>query len=142
MAFFNEKLKNETSETIRQQLEANIAKEEDELEKLKTRNERLLREPRFLFLLAKDDQNKDVFEEIPTSIETESEAKCLATKIINKLLADTQVRLKPGRYVGIIVRKAFYNENIDNNVVNVFNNNQAFITSKEIVVTEQGTEIF
>lgn len=133
-----ERLKGDLSDEDRQIIESYKKEEEDIIERLENRKQRLLEEPRFLLLIASTSDYK-VFKTLSTNIETECEAKYYAESIIRKLLADNNVNLDAGVYLAIIVRKSFYDKEEDKVSVSKFNcNSDVHITDKEIQVTDKG----
>lgn len=132
----------EATEEGRNQLELNKTEEDEIINKLRNRKERLLMSPIFLLLIA-DESDKKVFKTINTYIETQSEARFFADKAIDKLLKDNHIELKIGSYIGIIVRKALYDSAEDKDYVpNIFNNANIYITSKQIVSSNDGIAVF
>ena len=139
---YDKELNGEPTEEGRKQLELNKAEEEDIILKLQNRKARLLMNPRFLLLIANESDNK-VFKTINTYIETQSEALFFANKIIKNLLEENHVKLEMGSYIGIIVRKAFYDRAAEKvSVPIILNDNGIHITSKQIVSSNDGVTIF
>ena len=102
--------------------------------------DRLLQSPEFLFLIANKYECK-VLLSIPTYIETQDEAKILTEALMSKYLEDNSISLDNGSYVGIIVRKAFYDELREtekSDVQSIFKNNNVHVISKEIIVSGEG----
>ena len=139
-----EELKSELTEDNRQTFEKYKAEEEHEISLLNNKKEKLLNSPTFLLLIANDIDNK-VFITIPTYIEHADEAKCFSRATIGKLLISNSVQLDNGGYVGIIVRKAFYDKMSETEKVEVqsiFADNDVHVTSREILVSNEETIIF
>ena len=89
-------------------------------------------------LLIASTTDYQVFKTISTYIETADEAKFDAENIIRKLLADNNVMLPPAVYLVIIVRKSFYDKEVDKINVSKFNNNiNVHITDKELQITNK-----
>ncbi len=122
----------------RETIEKEKSKEEQIIETLIIKRNSLLSMPKFLFLIADEKQNK-VIESISTYIETADEAKRFVVRIMEKLLEDNQVKMKLGNYIGIIVRKAFYEKMAEKETVSaIFNNRDTYVTSQIFVVTDNG----
>lgn len=137
-----EELKSELTDEDRKKFNLLKAENEVEIQKLESKIEHYLIRPTFLLLIANDIDNK-VFKIIPTYIETEDEAKYFVNRTIKKLLIDNCVELKDGGYIGIIVRKAFYNRMTDKEEVkSIYEDRDAYITSKEIIVSSDGITVF
>lgn len=139
-----EELKSNLTDDDRRIFETYKAEEEHEIYLLNSKKEKLLYNPFFLLLIANDIDNK-VFKTIPTYIEIADEAKYYAKKTIENLLADNGVNLGLGRFVGIIVRKSFYERmrEVDKfEVQRIFTDNDVYVTSKEILVSSEGITIF
>lgn len=137
-------LKSELTDDNRQTFEKYKAEEEHEIYLLHSKKEKLLNSPTFLLLIANDIDNK-VFITIPTYIEHADEAKYFSRATIGKLLISNNVQLDDGGYVGIIVRKAFYDKMSETDKIDVqsiFANNDVHVTSREILVSNEETTIF
>ena len=132
-----ERLKGDLIDDDRQILENYKKEEEAIIKRLEIRKEQLLANPRFLLLIAST-TDYQVFKTISTYIETADEAKLDAENIIRKLLADNNVILPPAVYLVIIVRKSFYDKEVDKINVSKFNNNiNVHITDKELQITNK-----
>lgn len=132
-----ERLKGDLIDDDRQILENYKKEEEAIIKRLEIRKEQLLANPRFLLLIAST-TDYQVFKTISTYIETADEAKFDAEIIIRKLLADNNVMLPPAVYLVIIVRKSFYDKEVDKINVSKFNNNiNVHITDKELQITNK-----
>jgi hypothetical protein len=132
-----ERLKGDLIDDDRQILENYKKEEEAIIKRLEIRKEQLLANPRFLLLIAST-TDYQVFKTISTYIETADEAKFDAENIIRKLLADNNVILPPAVYLVIIVRKSFYDKEVDKINVSKFNNNiNVHITDKELQITNK-----
>lgn len=132
-----ERLKGDLTDEDRRIIESYKKEEENNIERLEIRKQRLLEEPRFLLLIAATPDYK-VLKPMPTYIETECEAKHYAESIIQKLLADNNVELEPGVYLAIIVRKSFYDKEKDKLNVSIFNSNKdVHVSDKVIQVTDE-----
>ncbi len=132
-----ERLKGDLIDDDRQILENYKKEEEAIIKRLEIRKEQLLANPRFLLLIAST-SDYQVFKTISTYIETADEAKFDAENIIRKLLADNNVILPPAVYLVIIVRKSFYDKEVDKINVSKFNNNiNVHITDKELQITNK-----
>jgi hypothetical protein len=132
-----ERLKGDLIDDDRQILENYKKEEEAIIKRLEIRKEQLLANPRFLLLIAST-TDYQVFKTISTYIETADEAKFDAENIIRKLLADNNVMLPPAVYLVIIVRKSFYDKEVDKINVSKFNNNiNVHITDKELQITNK-----
>jgi len=139
-----EELKSELTDDNRQTFENYKAEEEHEIYLLNSKKEKLLNSPTFLLLIANDIDNK-VFITIPTYIEHADEAKYFSRATIGNLLISNSVQLDNGGYVGIIVRKAFYDKMSETDKVEVqsiFADNDVHVTSREILVSNEETTIF
>ena len=139
-----EELKSELTEDNRQTFEKYKAEEEHEISLLNNKKEKLLNSPTFLLLIANDIDNK-VFITIPTYIEHADEAKFFSRATIGKLLISNNVQLDDGGYVGIIVRKAFYDKMSETDKIEVQSivaDNDVHFTSREILVSNEDTTIY
>lgn len=95
----------------------------------------------FLLLIAEESNNK-VFKCIPTKIQTESEGKLSTESTIKKCLCDSCIDLVKGRYIGIIVRKSFYDKLEEKeDVPAIFRNNDVYVFSKVIIISDKGIEV-
>ena len=138
LAEFENQLKMDLTTEARDILENNKKEEGHKLYILKEKKRKLLEKPHFLLLIANDATNK-VIKTLPTYIETADEAKRNVVSIIDKVLTDNNVQLSLGHYLGIIVRKAFYDKMDDKLTVRaIFSNQDVHISSEEFVVTDKG----
>ncbi len=140
LAKCEEGLKNNPSAEDRKLLEDNKAQNEHNICLLSSLKDRLLQSPTFLFLIANQYDCK-VLLSIPTYIETQDEAKFLTEALMRKYLEDNNIPLDCGSYVGIIVRKAFYDKlskTEQSDVQSIFKGNNVHVISKEIIVSGEG----
>lgn len=138
-----EELKNNLNDNERQKLEKTKSNNEHNIHLLNCEKKRLLQCPTFLFLIANQFENQ-VLRTIPTYIETQDEAKYLTEIAMKNLLENDDISLGVGSYVGIIVRKTYYNKLSDTDKVDVqkiFHNEGVYVTSKEIIVSRDGISI-
>lgn len=95
----------------------------------------------FLLLIADEVENK-VFASIPTTIKTEDEGILSAESFIKEHLTDSSISLANGRYIGIIVRKSFYDKlDKKDDVPTIFRNNDVYVSSKVIIITDDETKV-
>jgi len=138
-----EELKSNLTDDDRLIFEAYKAEEEHKIYLLNSKKEKLLDRPSFLLLIANVINNK-VFKTIPTYIEHADEAKYFSKETIEKLLVNNDIHFDLGCYIGIIVRKAFYEKMsaIDKNEVQrIFADNNVYVTSREITITVDNVSV-
>ena len=126
----------------RNDIEEEIKKEEETIRNLEELKRKLLEKSKFLFLIASDSTCK-VIKTLPTYIETSHDARLDAERIMKKLLNNNQVELPLGKYIGIIVYKSFYDTMTDKEYVSsIFKDENAYVTSKEIIASSDGITVF
>lgn len=129
---------NSCNTSARDHFEREKAIEEKKISELEEKKEKLLAEPRFLFLIAFE-SDKRVIVKLPTYIETEDEAKRHLTKIMKKLVQDNHVKLELGIYLGMIVRKSYYDDLDDQVNMSSFScNENVYVVSESFVKTDKG----
>ena len=125
----------------REIIEKDKVAEENKIRDLQEKKEKLLEEPRFLFLIASE-SDKRVIIKLPTYIETEAEAKRYLTIIMKKLIKDNHVNLELGIYIGMIVRKSYYDDLDDQVNMSTFSRNENVYVVSESFVKKENDVIF
>lgn len=142
LALYHEELNTKLTNEDRQKLEGFKAEGEDKIHILESRKTALLEKPTFHLLLASDVDYK-VKHRVPTYIETSDEAKYFAKSIIKQLIQDNAIELADGGYIGIIVYRSFYEKMNDSETVSsILKDRDAYVTSKEIIVSCDGISVF
>lgn len=142
---FHQKLLDERKQQLegcntsgREKLENEKAAEEKKIKDLQEKKEKLLANPKFLFLIAFESDRR-VMMTLPTYIETSGEAKYKGTRIMEKLIKDNNVQLELGRYLGLIVRKSYYDNLEDKEDICSFSRNEnVYVMSEVFVQTDKG----
>ena len=136
-----EELNGELTDDDCQTFEKYKAEEERAIYLLKCKKKKMLERPTFLLLIA--NANNKIVKNFSTYIETADEAKYFSKGTIKKILIDNKVNLVLGCYTGVIVRKSFYDKMSDIDRLDVCKviNDKAYVTSRDITVTNEGMSI-